>query len=334
MELDLDDLARPLPDERARVEALAFDRSGRWLAAVAFGTLVVYDLRDGTRHAEVPLPSGRGVRSLAFSPDGRRAVVALAHDARPGDPSALAVVDLAASSIARLLPDESHREALREVTRLRESLTAWALTPSGESVVTAWGRAGLAAFPLDGSGCERKPAPFTSDDASAEVVALAFAGATLACQTTEGLARDAGGAWRSVAKDSFGRGLLAPVDDGERVVVAGHAPRRLGQVARSGAWVVRLADGATNFDGVRAEGMAPVGASHRGWRVWWARPVERFATRFTPLALHCHDVAAGTFARRVADAKKAASTCAAVDPAGERVAFGRVRSVGVFELAP
>ena len=59
-ELDLADLARSLPEERARVEALAFDPTGRWLAAVAFGVLVVYDLRDATRHAEVALPAGDG----------------------------------------------------------------------------------------------------------------------------------------------------------------------------------------------------------------------------------------------------------------------------------
>lgn len=334
MEFDLSDLARPLPDERARVEAVAFDGTGRWLGAVAFGVFVVYDLRDGTRHAEVALPAGRGVRALDFTPDGRRAVVVFTHDPRPEGEAAFAVVDLAASSVAALLPQASQHEAMGPVTRLRESLSAWAITPSGESVATAWGRAGVVAFALDGSVCEPSPPPDTTDDTPAEIVGLTHARAGVVALSSAGLAVRAAGAWRCFSREPVGRGLLTALEDGERVLAAGHAPRRLGQVARSGAWVLRVADGSYHFDGVKAEGMTPVGASHQGSRVWWARRVERFATRLTPLAVHCHDVAAGTFAPRVTDGRKATSTCVAIDRAGGRAAFGRLRSLGVTELAP
>jgi hypothetical protein len=336
-DLDLDDLARStrgLPEERARVECLSFDRTGRWLAAVAYGVLVVYDLRDATRHAEVALPTKRGVRSLGFSADGRRVVVALADEPRAGDSATLLVVDLAASAVERGLPDEAQRPALRDVTRLRESLTAWVVTPSGEAVVTGWGRAGLATFALNGNAVETRDAPATSESTPGDIVALAFAGTRLVCQTDDGLYVDEGSAWRRVAKETFGRGVLVPSQDGARVVVAGHAPRRLGQVFRSGGWIVRLSDGAVNFDAVKAEGMAPVAVTHDASRVWWAKPVERFTTRPIPLVVHCHDLVAGTFAQRLSDAKKAASTSVAIDPAGDKAAFGRLKSIGVFALSP
>jgi len=336
-ELDLDDLARSsrgLSEERARVESLAFDRTGRWLAAAAFGVLVVYDLRDATRHAEVPLGTKRGVRSLGFSADGRRVVVALADEPRPGDAATLVVVDLAASAVERGLPEEPQRAALRDVTRLRESLTAWVVTPSGEAVVTGWGRAGLATFALTGAGLVTRESPLNAESSPGDVVALTFAGSTLVCQTDDGLYVDEGASWRRVAKETFGRGVLVPSRDGARVVIAGHAPRRLGQVFRSGGWILKLADGSVNFDPVKAEGMAPVAVTHDASRVWWAKPVERFTTRPVPLVVHCHDLAAGTFAQRLSDAKKAASTCVAVDPTGDTVAFGRLKSIGVFALSP
>lgn len=335
-ELDLHDLVRPLPEDRARVEALTFDATGRWLAAVAFGVLVVYDLSDVTRHAEVPLPPGRGVRSLAFSATGRHVVLALTREARPDDPSALVVVDLPSSTIVRTLPEKGHRELVRDLGSQRESLTAWALSPDGATLASAWGRVGVVTFPLDGSGYERIPAPCSTEGVPAELLAITFAGTSLVCQFTEGLAlrTRTDEAWRTLATDTLGRGLLAAMGDGSRVVLAGHAPRRLGQLARSGAWIVHLTDGTVTFDGIRADGMAPIGLSHDGWRVWWTRPVERFATRLTPLSLHVHDVAAGAFTLRLTDARKAPSTCAAIDASGRCVAFGRLRSIGLREPSP
>lgn len=98
--IDLDDAAFPSA-EPARpgtsvVSALAFDARGDFLAIGLPGLVAVYDVRDGTRVEEYPIPPRGGrtarVHSLQFSEDARRRLIELADTAHERTPQPVEVL--------------------------------------------------------------------------------------------------------------------------------------------------------------------------------------------------------------------------------------------------
>lgn len=342
MQLDLDDLAlpgRPLSEDRARVEALAFDASGERLALAAWATLLVHDLRDGVRAMELRLPTPReraegqlpveAVRALRFTADGRRVVAQVATSAVQGLDTVLVVVNVASGVVERTLPDAAQRESLRVQGCLGASIAAWALAPDGDHVAVAF--AGVPSALLSLSGAQVRAIAPEGSGSPAQSVAWSARGA-LAVLTRDGVELCDDPTERAPsykAKVPFGRGVFVVSDDATKLVAAGHARSEHGTGARCGLWTLRRSDGYHTFEAQRTLGVVPVAASLEAGIVWWARPVERFSTKLTPLDLYAQDIERGETTRACTDARKAASTCVTVSRDGKRVAFGRLRSAAI-----
>lgn len=345
MQFDLDDLALPgrsLSEDRARVEAIAFDASGERLALAAYATLLVYELRDGHRAMEVRLSTAReraegalaidAVRAVRFTADGRRLVAQVATNAVPGFDTVLLVVNVASGVIERTMPDATQREALRVSGCLGASISAWALAPDGDQVAVAFAGAPSALLSL--TGAQVRPVGGDGGTSAVQAVAWSARGA-LAVLTREGVELYDDPTEKTPSyktKVPFGRGVFAVSDDGGRVVAAGHYRSEHGSGARCGLWTLRRSDGYHTFEAQRTTAVVPVAASLEAGTVWWARPVERFSTKLLPLDVYAQRIESGETARACSDARKATSTCVTVSRDGKWVAFGRLRNAAAVVI--